>query len=99
MVSVGDDIFKCKGCFDAGAELDGSRDDPESEGAEASGVVRQHAYVYVGMPYHDGWVLEIYPGWNRVTVQIDRGRHGCETQHLSLSKVAKKVSERLDEMD
>ena len=47
------------------------------------------------MDYFGGTVREIYPEFDRVTVQS----HNGEIQHLALAKVSKRISEDVNRMD
>ena len=63
-----------------------STDDPDLQS------VYQFENIHVGMPYKEGRVLKIYPGSDKVTIQIQRDT-SCEIQHMKLLRVRKHITE------
>ena len=92
MVKVREDAWQCPACRAAGEPLEDdcdsdvtSEDDPDDKHAS----VQRHGGVYVGMPYGSGYIHEIYPALDKLTVQCGTG----VINHLRLSRTICKLAE------
>ena len=96
MIKISTDRFSCRPCLLAGQPLESDESGDDSASNE-SGVdaVDRYKNIFVGMDYFGGTVREIYPEFDRVTVQF----HNGEIQHLALAKVSKRISEDVNRMD